>query len=67
MADTIQALKIFARLSNKVTPKSSINLLKQDVLSQSLKKDIIINNFFIFKNTLYVEDIKNKNLLNKAA
>lgn len=67
--------KTFAQLTNKITHLilqnytsiSSINHFKQDVLSQSLKKDIIINNFFIFKNTLYVEDIKNRNLLNEAA
>ncbi len=61
--------------SNKTTPHisqnytllSSINLFKQDILSQSLKKDIINNSFFIFKNTLHAEDIKNKNLLKKVA
>ncbi len=46
---------------------SSINLFKQKISLQSLKEDIINNNFFIFKNTLHAEDIKNKNLLKKAA
>ncbi|MDQ1338049.1 MAG: hypothetical protein QG617_1016, partial [Campylobacterota bacterium] len=49
------------------TSLSSINLFKQDVLSQSLKKDIINNSFFIFKNTLHIEDIRNRNLLKEVA
>ncbi|MGE3613668.1 MAG: calcium-binding protein, partial [Sulfurimonas sp.] len=64
--------KTYDELADKITPHvsqnytllSSINLFQQDVLSQSLKKDIINNSFFIFKNKLHV---KNRNLLKEVA
>lgn len=64
--------KTYEEPTNKTTPHvsqnytllSNINLFQQDVLSQSLKKDIINNSFFIFKNKLHV---KNRNLLKEVA
>lgn len=66
-SDLIIALKedgkTFDELVSKTTPHVSqnytklfnINLFQQNLLSQSLKKDIINNSFFIFKNNLHVD------------